>query len=106
MRYDGIASGGSVFTYAKLGQNPASKIACTIGGMITNNSSGMTCGVTANTYRTIESMVLVLPSGTVVDTASGDADDKLRSAEPELVAVLEGLRDQLRRPEMRADIAR
>ena len=92
--------------HAKLGPDPASEIACTIGGMIANNSSGMTCGVTANTYRTIESMVLVLPSGTVVDTASGDADDKLRSAEPELVAVLEGLRDQLRRPEMRADIAR
>ncbi len=90
----------------KLGPDPASEIACTIGGMVANNSSGMTCGTTANTYRTVESMVVVLPSGTVVDTGAPDADALLRSAEPELVATLEQVRDQLRRPEMAADIAR
>ena len=90
----------------KLGPDPASEIACTIGGMVANNSSGMTCGTTANTYRTVESMVIVLPSGTVVDTAAPDADALLRSAEPELVATLEQVRDQLRRPDMAADIAR
>ncbi len=92
--------------HTKLGPDPASEIACTIGGMIANNSSGMTCGVTANTYRTIESMVIALPSGTVIDTAAPDADARLRADEPDLVSVLESLRDQLRRPEMRADIAR
>ena len=51
----------------KLGPDPASSIACTIGGMIANNSSGMTCGTTANAYRTIDSMTIALPSGTVVD---------------------------------------
>lgn len=90
----------------KLGPDPASEIACTIGGMVANNSSGMTCGTTSNTYRTVESMVVVLPSGTVVDTGAPDADALLRSAEPELVATLEQVRDQLRRPEMAADIAR
>ncbi|GAA2179005.1 FAD-binding and (Fe-S)-binding domain-containing protein [Brooklawnia cerclae] len=90
----------------KLGPDPASEIACTIGGMIANNSSGMTCGTTANTYRTIESMTVVLPSGTVVDTGAPDADARLRADEPALVEVLETLRDQLRRPEMRADIER
>ncbi len=92
--------------HTKLGPDPASEIACTIGGMVANNSSGMTCGTTANTYRTIESMTLVLPSGTVVDTGAPDAEAQLRSAEPALVEVLETLRDHLRRPEMRADIER
>lgn len=90
----------------KLGPDPASEIACTVGGMIANNSSGMTCGTVANAYQTIESMTIVLPSGTVVDTASPTADAELRSREPELVEVLERLRDQLRRDETRADIQR
>lgn len=90
----------------KLGPDPASEIACTIGGMIANNSSGMTCGTEKNTYRTIESMTMVLPSGTVVDTADPQADEKLRRAEPELVEVLERLRDTLRGEQFRADIER
>jgi len=31
--------------------------------MIANNSSGMTCGTTANAYRTIDSMSIALPRG-------------------------------------------
>src|SRR6478752_4718706 len=33
-----------------LGPDPASEIACTIGGVVANNSSGMACGTTQNTY--------------------------------------------------------
>ncbi|MFC4395517.1 FAD-binding and (Fe-S)-binding domain-containing protein [Arthrobacter sedimenti] len=68
----------------KLGPDPASEIACTVGGVIANNSSGMACGTEFNTYRTLESMVLVLPSGTVIDTADADADRRLRELEPDL----------------------
>ena len=35
----------------KLGPDPASEIACTIGGVIANNSSGMSCGTEFNTYK-------------------------------------------------------
>ncbi|MDR8410181.1 FAD-binding oxidoreductase [Nonomuraea sp. 3-1Str] len=80
----------------KLGPDPASESACTIGGVVANNSSGMTCGTHANTYQTLESMVLVLPSGTVVDTAAPDADARLRALEPELAEGLERLRDRVR----------
>lgn len=68
----------------RLGPDPASEVACTIGGVIANNSSGMNCGTTENTYRTLESMTLVLPSGTVIDTGAADADTKLRQLEPAL----------------------
>ncbi|WP_437583406.1 FAD-binding and (Fe-S)-binding domain-containing protein [Paramicrobacterium sp. CJ85] len=80
----------------KLGPDPASEIACTIGGVVANNSSGMHCGTTQNTYRTLASMVLVLPSGTVIDTADADADDQLRRREPGIHSGLVELRDRLR----------
>jgi D-lactate dehydrogenase len=81
----------------KLGPDPASEIACTIGGVVANNSSGMSCGTHANTYRTLESAILVLPSGTVVDTGAADADERLRAAEPRLVDGLERIRERVRR---------
>jgi D-lactate dehydrogenase len=80
----------------KLGPDPASEIACTIGGVVANNSSGMSCGITANTYRTLESMVVVLASGTVVDTGAADADARLRHDEPALHEGLLRLRDRIR----------
>ena len=73
-----------------------------IGGMVANNSSGMTCGTEKNAYRTIDSMTIVLPSGTVVDTAAPGAEADLRRREPALVEVLERLRDDLRREEVDA----
>lgn len=45
----------------RLGPDPASESACTIGGVVANNSSGMTCGTQDNTYRTLESLEFVLP---------------------------------------------
>lgn len=68
----------------KFGPDPASETACTIGGVVANNSSGMNCGTTENAYMTLESLTVVLASGTVVDTGAPDADDRLRQLEPAL----------------------
>ncbi|MFE1412120.1 FAD-binding and (Fe-S)-binding domain-containing protein [Streptomyces sp. NPDC085524] len=67
-----------------LGPDPASAIACTLGGVVANNASGMTAGTTRNAYRTLSSLTLVLPGGTVVDTADPLADEELARAEPAL----------------------
>ena len=80
----------------KLGPDPASEIACTIGGVVANNSSGMACGTRDNAYQTLDSLVLVLPSGTVVDTGAADADDRLRALERDLYEGLGRLRDRVR----------
>lgn len=80
----------------RLGPDPASEAACTIGGVVANNSSGMACGVEENTYRTLESLVFVLPSGTTVDTAAPDANARLRAAEPALVDGLLRLQRRVR----------
>jgi D-lactate dehydrogenase len=80
----------------KLGPDPASEVACTIGGVVADNSSGMACGVEQNAYRTLDSSVLVLPSGTVVDTSANDAEERLERAEPSVHAGLLRLRDRIR----------
>ncbi|WP_371614663.1 FAD-binding and (Fe-S)-binding domain-containing protein [Streptomyces sp. NBC_00454] len=67
-----------------LGPDPASAIACTLGGVVANNASGMTAGTTRNSYRTLASLTFVLPTGTVVDTADPLADEELAHAEPAL----------------------
>lgn len=79
----------------KLGPDPASEIACTVGGVVANNSSGMACGITENSYRTIESMTIVLPSGTILDTGRPDANELLHAAEPAIAAGLLDLRARL-----------
>jgi D-lactate dehydrogenase len=68
----------------KFGPDPASESAATIGGVVANNSSGMACGTVDNAYQTLESVTVVLPSGTVVDTGAADADELLRAREPDL----------------------
>ncbi|MGY3684242.1 FAD-binding and (Fe-S)-binding domain-containing protein [Streptomyces sp. TE33382] len=78
-----------------LGPDPASAIACTIGGVVANNASGMTAGTTRNSYRTVASLTFVLPSGTVVDTAGPDADGALARAEPQLCADLLALKAEI-----------
>lgn len=78
-----------------LGPDPASAIACTLGGVVANNASGMTAGTTRNSYRTLASLTFVLPSGTVVDTAHPAADEELAHAEPELCAGLLELKAEI-----------
>ena len=80
----------------KLGPDPASEIAATIGGVIANNSSGMACGITDNAYRTLESAIVVLPSGALINTADADSDSKLREIAPALYEEISALRDLIR----------
>ncbi len=55
----------------KIGPDPASIDSAKIGGIAANNSSGMCCGTSDNSYQTLASMRLILADGTLVDT--GDA---------------------------------
>ncbi|MGO0576055.1 FAD-binding and (Fe-S)-binding domain-containing protein [Ornithinimicrobium panacihumi] len=80
----------------KLGPDPASENACTVGGVVANNSSGMHCGTELNTYSTLDSLVVVLADGTVVDTGAPDADERLRAQRPDLHEGLLRLRDRVR----------
>jgi len=72
----------------RLGPDPASSGVATIGGIIANNSSGMCCGTAQNSYRTLEAISFLLPSGTHIDTAALQADQQFAEAEPQLAAGL------------------
>jgi D-lactate dehydrogenase len=82
---------------ARIGPDPASIDACMMGGILSNNSSGMCCGVAQNSYHTLDSLVFVLPSGTVVDTSRPGAAADFERDEPRLAAGLLALRDDVRR---------
>jgi D-lactate dehydrogenase len=80
----------------KLGPDPASTDIATVGGVIANNSGGMRCGVVHDSYSTLRSMTLVLPSGTTIDTAAPGAAERFASLEPELAEGLAAIRDEIR----------
>jgi D-lactate dehydrogenase len=92
---------------AKIGPDPASIATCTLGGILSNNSSGMCCGVEQNAYHTLHSLKFMLPSGTVIDTAQPDADEEFHAREPELARGILALKAQLEsNPQFRERVRR
>jgi D-lactate dehydrogenase len=83
----------------KLGPDPASTDVATVGGVIANNSGGMRCGTTKDSYSTVRSLTFLLPSGTMVDTGASGAEAAFAAAEPELAAGLGAIRDEIRADE-------
>lgn len=53
----------------KIGPDPATINNAMIGGIFSNNSSGMCCGVKQNSYNTIQSARFILYDGTILDTS-------------------------------------
>jgi len=80
----------------KLGPDPASTEIATVGGVVANNSGGMRCGVTRDSYSTVRALTFVLPSGTTINSAIPGAAERFADAEPELAAGLEAIRDEIR----------
>ncbi len=79
----------------KLGPDPASINSCMVGGIAANNASGMCCGTAQNSYRTVESMVLLLADGSELDTASPASRRAFAEARPEVLRGLAGLRRRI-----------
>ena len=79
----------------KIGPDPASINAAMMGGILSNNSSGMCCGVTGNAYHTLRSIAFMLTDGSFYNTAITDDYNRF---EKQQVAIFQGikiLRDQL-----------
>jgi D-lactate dehydrogenase len=75
----------------KIGPDPASINACKIGGIAANNASGMCCGTSQNSYRTLIGMRVVLADGTVLDTEDAQSVSQFRLSHFGLVAALDAL---------------
>ena len=79
----------------RFGPDPASIGSCMVGGIVSNNASGMSCGVHANSDRMLLSARMVLADGTVLDTGDAASREAFRRKHPEIIEGLEAMRDEV-----------
>lgn len=79
----------------KIGPDPASISAAMVGGILSNNSSGMCCGVVHNAYHTLQSIVFILPNGHRYETSLEGERERFEKNEPKLYHGLLQLRQEL-----------
>jgi D-lactate dehydrogenase len=79
----------------KIGPDPASINHCMIGGIAANNASGMCCGTAQNSYRTVESMKVILHDGTALDTGDPDSRRSFLASHAEMIRAIEEIRDEI-----------
>ncbi len=79
----------------KIGPDPASINAAMMGGILSNNSSGMCCGVTGNAYHTLRSMAFMLTDGSFYNTAIADDYERFESEQPTIFKEIKSLQAQL-----------
>ena len=64
----------------RMGPDPASMNAATIGGVLAVNAGGMRCPPAIDSYHSIVAMKIVLTSGTIVDTEDPHAEERDRKS--------------------------
>lgn len=90
----------------KIGPDPASINAAMIGGIAANNASGMCCGTAENSYKTLDSMRIVLVDGSVLDTSNEESKLQFRQNHPELLQeIVEMVQEVKANPELTSRIA-
>lgn len=79
----------------KIGPDPASINSAMMGGIISNNASGMCCGVVQNSYHTLKQMRFMLTDGRVFDTRAEGEEQRFEKECPELASTLMAMRQQV-----------
>lgn len=79
----------------KIGPDPASQATCKIGGVVSNNSSGMCCGVAHNTYHTMARLRIILSDGTLLDSGDEVSCEAFRARRADLLDGLHALHHQV-----------
>jgi D-lactate dehydrogenase len=80
----------------KIGPDPASIGAAMIGGIAANNASGMCCGTTDNSYKTLQSMKIIFHDGTELDTASANSVTAFKKSHAAIVEQVSELAKRVR----------
>lgn len=62
----------------KIGPDPASINSAMMGGILSNNSSGMCCGVSKNSYHTTQYIRFILPNGKIYSTENKEDYTKFK----------------------------
>lgn len=76
--------------------DPASVRSATVGGIIANNASGMSCSTTANSHKMIRSARIVFADGAVLDTADESSRSRFCNQKPGFLLKIEEIRDNIR----------
>ncbi len=79
----------------KIGPDPASINAAMMGGILSNNSSGMCCGVIQNSYHTLRSMTFVLPNGMVFNSGLPQDYARFEKEAAQIAGELRKLRNEI-----------
>ena len=74
----------------KIGPDPSSISAAMMGGILSNNASGMCCGVKLNSYHTTKFIRFILPDGNIFSTENKTDYGRF---EKECAALFDSLRD-------------
>ena len=76
----------------RIGPDPASINVARIGGIVSNNASGMICGTEFNSYHTLKDIVFILPNGNKYDTSKPGEREKFLQNEANLASGLLGIK--------------
>src|SRR5574344_3065936 len=79
----------------KIGPDPASIDSAMIGGIAANNASGMCCGTSENSYKTVADLKLIFADGTMLDTASKESREAFRATHGQLLEGLEAISKEI-----------
>ena len=79
----------------KIGPDPASINAAMMGGILSNNSSGMCCGVRDNSYHTLKSISFVLPDGKNYNTNIAEDYIRFENESNEIFRGIKSLREKI-----------
>jgi D-lactate dehydrogenase len=79
----------------KIGPDPASIDSAMIGGIASNNASGMNSGINENSYSTVADIRVVLSDGTILDTSSKESCDNFRKSHGKMLKSLENLASRI-----------
>ncbi|RYE58631.1 MAG: FAD-binding oxidoreductase [Sphingobacteriales bacterium] len=79
----------------KIGPDPASINSAMMGGILSNNASGMCCGVSKNSYHTLKYVKFILPNGQVYFTECKEDYTRFKSESAEIFNKIQSLRHQI-----------
>jgi D-lactate dehydrogenase len=79
----------------KIGPDPSSIDAAMMGGILSNNSSGMCCGVSLNSYHTTKHIRFILPSGKSFSTENQADYTRFEQECPDIYKSISGLKKQI-----------
>lgn len=84
----------------KIGPDPSSISAAMMGGILSNNASGMCCGVKLNSYHTIKYIRFILPDGKTFNTESASDYTRFEKECPELYNTLHDINKEIAADEL------